>query len=98
MKCLQAAAEMLDRKVVSDVIADLDRFSGTTLADLLEFMRNYHLMFASAETPEEMKVYNLLFEQLSKQRQHCAQVRPELFRDDWLQQPVEAADKAIRVQ
>ncbi len=84
---LDKAASILDRKVATDVIADLDRFSGTTLAELLDFMRNYHLMFAPADSPEERKVYVMLFDQLSKQRQEYAKIRPELFRDDWILQP-----------
>jgi len=83
---LEKAAAILDRKVVTDVIADLDRFSGTTLADLLEFMRNYHLMFAPADNPEERRVYAALFEQLNKQRREYARRRPDLFRDEWILQ------------
>ena len=76
---LKYAADFLDRKVVTDVIADLDRFSGTTLVDLLEFMRNYHLMFAPAKNPKERELYTKMFEQLKLQRQRYAKLRPNCF-------------------
>ncbi len=92
---LEKAAAILDRSIVTDVIADLDRFSGTTLADLLEFMRNYHLMFAPATDPEERRVFAKLFEQLTKHRQEYARLRPELFRDEWILQPEAGAGPRI---
>jgi len=84
---LKSAAEILDRKDVTDVIADLDQFSGTTLVDLLEFMRYYHLTFGPAESPEEKRSYVMLFDRLKDQRQKYAKLRPELFGDESLWRP-----------
>ena len=92
---LKSAADFLDRKVVTDVIADLDRFSGTTLVDLLEFMRNYHLTFAPAESPKETELYASLFEQLKEQRQKYAKLRPELFPDEPLIPPDPSAGPRV---
>jgi hypothetical protein len=76
---LKKAAEILDRKVVTDVIADLDCFSSTKLVDLLEFMRNYQLMFAEAKTPKERETYSTIFDLLKDMRNEYAKVRPDLF-------------------
>jgi hypothetical protein len=87
LKRLKGAAEILDRKDVTDVLADLDQFSGTTLADLLGFMRFYRLTFGPADSPEERRAYVMLFDRLKDQRQKYAQRRPDLFGDQFLWQP-----------
>ena len=84
---LKIAAEILERKDVTDVLADLDRFSGTTVTDLLEFMRYYGLTFGAADSPEERKTYVALFDRLKDQRQKYARLRPELFGDALPWQP-----------
>ncbi len=50
------------------MIGELDKYSGTTVNDLKVFMREHHLRFAGARTPEERQLFPELRELLAKQR------------------------------
>src|SRR5438270_834920 len=50
------------------VLADLDRYAGTTLDDLRVFMQAHNLRFATADTDEERRIYPELYADLSKMR------------------------------
>ena len=61
---LRKAAEMLQSTRVEQAVGELDKYSGTTVNDLREFMQKYKLHFAAAATPEERRLYPELYEQL----------------------------------
>ena len=50
------------------MLAEIERFPGTTVAELVEFMWRYNLQFFPAETPAERDLYKILYQSLSKQR------------------------------
>jgi hypothetical protein len=55
---------------IERAIGEIDKYSGTTVNDLKEFMRSHNLRFAAAKTPEERsrfpELYASLREQLNK--------------------------------
>lgn len=51
------------------IVGQLERYSGTTVRDLLVFMQTNKLGFAGAETPEEKGLYPELFAALVQQRE-----------------------------
>jgi hypothetical protein len=53
--------EPLRHPVVEKVLAAIDSYSGTTVADLVIFMQRYNLRFAPATTPEERESYHALY-------------------------------------
>ncbi len=67
---LEDQARLLKNDTVRRFLADIEKYSGTTIADLIDFMRWYHLRFAAAEpgTPER-SLYPTLYERLNLQRE-----------------------------
>lgn len=68
---LERSARVLTRtNYVEDLLAELDGFRGTTIADLADLMRRYNLHFGPADSPDERGLYArlcpLLREQLEK--------------------------------
>jgi hypothetical protein len=78
-KSLARQLRLSDR--VRPLMGDLDRYSGTTVHDLLVFMQKNKLRFAGAESPEERKLYPEVYVTLVEQRNRIAggrlAVRPE---------------------
>jgi hypothetical protein len=69
IKELSECARMLQSQVVEKVIARLERYPGTTVAELLEFMVENNLQFAPAsELGGEREVYRQLYPLLQKQK------------------------------
>lgn len=73
LRQLQQGAETLQDSATSVAIHQLDEFHGTTVADLVEFMRRFDLRFAPANSPEERVTYNDLYRVLIEQRQRLAE-------------------------
>ena len=68
-------ARLVEAPIVRQFLADLEKYPGTTVADLVELMRWYNLRFAPAEegTPER-KVFPHLYEALISQRDQVAKL------------------------
>ena len=63
----KATGQLLQSHRMEIVIGQLDRYAGTTVRDLLVFMRKNKLGFAGAESPEERGIYPELYAALVEQ-------------------------------
>ena len=67
---LKSTVSLLKTSKIERAIGEIDKYSGTTINDLKEFMRVHNLRFAAAKTPEEkarfLELYASLREQLDK--------------------------------
>ena len=72
LKDLRKTARQFETQGVQLALAEIDKYSGTTVNDLRIFMRSYKLTFGSAETPDERKLYPELYEALQIQREKFA--------------------------
>jgi hypothetical protein len=77
LKQLDQSARMLQVPLVEDVLAELETYPGTTVADLLEFMQRFNLRFSPADTPSERELYHTLYPLLAKQRDGLGLRRPD---------------------
>jgi hypothetical protein len=68
LKSLYGMARMLESPKIDQVLASLEKFDGTTVADLLAFMQMFNLRFAAANTPRERGLYESLYPLLDEQR------------------------------
>jgi hypothetical protein len=68
LKALYGMAKMLENPVLDQVLASLEKYDGTTVADLLAFMQMFNLRFGSATTPRERGLYQNLWPLLDQQR------------------------------
>jgi hypothetical protein len=68
IKSLSESTRMLKSSVVERVLADIQKYPGTTVADLLEFMQRYNLQFSPATVPAERDLYRALYQLLVRQR------------------------------
>jgi len=68
LKTLDDASRMLEINLVEAVVKDIEGYPGTTVADLVEFMRRYQLRFDKAEVPAERDAYRELLPLLVQQR------------------------------
>jgi hypothetical protein len=68
IKDLRSMARLLESHKIELALGEVDRYSGTTVNDLREFMQKYKLHFAASATPEERRVYPELYEALKIQR------------------------------
>jgi hypothetical protein len=64
----KSARQLLQSHRMELVMGELDRYSGTTVHDLLVFMQKNKLGFAGAESPEERRLYPELYATLVQQR------------------------------
>lgn len=70
---LSEQARLVESGVVRNCLADIEKYHGTTVADLVEFMRWYNLRFAPAkEGSPERELYPELYEALVAQRDQLA--------------------------
>jgi hypothetical protein len=60
---------MMRVPLVEAVIAEIETYPGTTVADLLDFMRRFNLRFSPAEAPSERQLYKALYGLLVRQRE-----------------------------
>ncbi len=74
---LKAVVGLFKRQTVQRALGDIDKYSGTSVNDLKNFMQKYNLRFAPAETPEERKLYPELYTLLEDQRTKVAS--PAIF-------------------
>jgi hypothetical protein len=65
---LKSTARLLTRYQIEQAIAEIDKYSGTTVRDLMLFMQSHNLRFAAAGTPEERRLYPELYAFLIQQR------------------------------
>jgi hypothetical protein len=69
LKELKSTARLLETHTIQLAIAEIDKYSGTTVNDLKVFMRNYKLTFGAAASKEERALYPQLYEALKIQRE-----------------------------
>jgi hypothetical protein len=66
---LRKSVRLFQTLKMQQIFAAIDTYAGTTVDDLRVFMRTYGLTFASAELPDEKKLYPQLYAALVLQRQ-----------------------------
>ena len=74
LKDLRATVTLLETHKIQQAIGEIDKYSGTTVNDLKNFMRKYGLRFGRAESPDERKLYPELYEKLRAQREKFAEM------------------------
>lgn len=74
VKTLIGLTRMLQKPKVEKIIAELEKFKKTSLANLLGFMHTFNLRFGRATTPRQREVYAELYPILAELRE---QVRKE---------------------
>ena len=67
MRELQSTVRLLRKEKVERAIGEIERYSGTTVGDLMEFMQIHNLRFAAADTVEERKLLPELYASLKEQ-------------------------------
>jgi hypothetical protein len=72
MQELKATVRLFQTHNVQRALGDIDKYSGTSVNDLKNFMQKYNLRFANAETPEERRLYAELYTTLEEQRSKVA--------------------------
>ena len=65
---LKATANQLTIHKIELAIGEIDKYSGTTVKDLMVFMQAHNLRFAAAVIPEERRLYLELLAALIQQR------------------------------
>jgi hypothetical protein len=68
LKSLAGMARMLSKPEIEQVLASLENYPGTTVADLLAFMQMFNLRFGAASTVRERAVYAGMYPLLDEQR------------------------------
>jgi hypothetical protein len=69
---LQATVRLFKTHNVQRALGDIDKYSGTSVNDLKNFMQKYNLRFAVADTPEERRLYPELYTVMEEQRSKVA--------------------------
>jgi hypothetical protein len=64
---LKSTVRLLKTSAIERAIGEIDKYSGTTISDLKNFMRSHNLRFAAAKTPEERARYPELYVSLREQ-------------------------------
>lgn len=64
---LEASKEMMKRKEIETIIGEIDRYSGTTVHDLIVFMQRYNLRFGVPEIGAERAAYPKLYAAMRQQ-------------------------------
>ncbi|WP_406698149.1 hypothetical protein V5E97_04755 [Singulisphaera sp. Ch08] len=64
---LEASKEMMKRKDIEMIIGEIDRYSGTTVHDLVIFMQRYNLRFGVPEIGTERAAYPKLYAAMKQQ-------------------------------
>ena len=72
IKGLDNSLRMLRTQQAEPVLATIETYSGTTVAELLEFMRRYNLRFGVATAASERDLYKDLYPMLVRQRNGLA--------------------------
>ncbi len=65
---LESTAGLLKQERIERTIGEIDRYSGTTVGDLVAFMQMHNLHFAAAMTPEDRKLLPELYVLFKEQR------------------------------
>ncbi|HEY2155068.1 MAG TPA: hypothetical protein VGH33_05530 [Isosphaeraceae bacterium] len=68
IKELRAMARLLESHKIELALGEVDRYSGTTVNDLRQFMQKYKLHFAASNSPDERSLYPGLYEVLAVQK------------------------------
>lgn len=67
IKELASAQEMMKSKDIEKIIGEIDRYSGTTVHDLVDFMRAFKLRFAVPNIGDERRAYPKIYAALKEQ-------------------------------
>jgi hypothetical protein len=72
VKVLSEPAKLLQNQAVERMLAQLERYPGTTIAELLEFMAQNNIQFSPASVQTERELYRQLYPLLRQQREVMA--------------------------
>ena len=67
LRRLDVSREMMKKKDIEMIIGEIDRYSGTTVHDLMVFMQKYNLRFAIPEIGDERAAYPKLYAAMRQQ-------------------------------
>jgi hypothetical protein len=67
LRGLKADVELLKIQRVKEILAEIERYPGNTVGDLMEFMSKHRLDFDEARTPSEKALYKKLYGILDEQ-------------------------------
>ena len=67
LKAMAGLTKMLYSPQVEDVLAELQKYQGTTLGELLSFMQAYNLRFSHANSFRQRRLYLKLYPMLAEQ-------------------------------
>jgi hypothetical protein len=68
LKSIYGMVKMLRKPEIDQVLAALEKYPGTTVADLFAFMQMFNLRFGAATNPEERRLYLSMYPLLDEQR------------------------------
>jgi hypothetical protein len=69
---LKSVVRLLKTEKIERAIGEIDKYSGTTVNDLRQFMLSHNLRFAAAKSPEERLMFPRLYASLVQQRDKVA--------------------------
>ena len=72
LKSVAGLAHMLEGPSLPTLLAGAEKHPNATLSELLEFMNAYSLRFGPANTPEQRRIYDTLYAQLSAIRKEVS--------------------------
>jgi hypothetical protein len=67
IKAMAGLTKMLYSPQVEEILAELEKYRGTTLGELLSFMRAFNLRFAKANSFRQRRIYLMLYPLLAQQ-------------------------------
>jgi hypothetical protein len=76
LKTLADTAHLFTIHLVEEALGDIEKYHGTTVRELLEFMNRHKLRFSAAESPVERDLYRHLFASLIQQKVLLEQTPP----------------------
>jgi hypothetical protein len=83
VKQLEATTELFKRKEIETILGEIDKYSGTTVHDLVVFMKRNNLRFAVAEEiGDEQSIYTKLYAALNQQLDSVHVPRSDAPRND----------------
>jgi hypothetical protein len=67
LKRLTTAKELLKRRAIEQMLGEIDKYSGTSVYDLINFMQKYNLRFGIPDLGYERELYPKLYESMKEQ-------------------------------
>jgi hypothetical protein len=92
---LENSARIVRAPLAEDVFSSIEKYSGRTVAELLDFMRRYNLRFSPAGSPAERDLYPQMYHSLLQQRRALAANDPARYENLNPEEPVDVAARPV---